>query len=206
MNSGTSLKFLMWFFGFFVYLAFVCVQAAKLGRIPKSSKREFRRREVLFQLSLYIPIIVYIGYFYAEEKVSLVECFILFGIPFVLVAGQSYFINRPQLKTFIPQAEDLFKTLDKENAEVRFSFNPKKAQIILHNDSPAYVDNNLYDFRIDRVCKNEYGEYFWVEASVEGFFKPTVKYLNEHGAKNLLRQYRDVYLQEFSEEPYYKSK
>jgi hypothetical protein len=71
---------------------------------------------------------------------------------------------------------------------------------------PQYIKGNLYDLRIDRVCKNKFGNYFWVQASLRSFFDPSIKLLTRDAAKNLMRKDNESYLKEFNEEPYLKSK
>jgi sarcosine oxidase delta subunit len=201
MHTVSAAKFLMWFFGIFAYLVVVVSFAAKFGDTPISKREQRKKQDIFFQGLLFLPIFAVLAYVSLKSKAS-VQDYLYFLIPVVFVVGDEYLFNRPRLKALIIEAQDLFKRIKLDNQDVKYSYAHETAEILLNNDMPAYIKGNVYDVRVDRVCKNQYGEYFWIRASVRGFFEPAVKHLTIHGAKNLLRNDRDVFMREFNEEPY----
>ena len=113
---------------------------------------------------------------------------------------------RPHLNSLINQAEKLFSTLEESNKEAKHNFKAKTATVLLKWDLPEYRFWSLSGIKIDRVCKNDFGEYFLVIAITNEYHQPKIKHLSTDAAKQLLSKDREVFVQEFNEEPYYKSK
>ncbi len=194
----TAGKFLIGFVLFFVYFAVIYGFAVKFGKTPISKRKERCKQDILYKFIVFSPIVIL--FIYIQDNWNLI---ILVA---VITLFYEFVIQRPRLSRYIAQSEELYKTLKLKSQDEQYSFYAEKATIVLHRDIPKYIRGNLYDLQIDRVCKNEYGEYFWVKASLREFFLPSIKLLTLDGAKNLLRIDKQSYQQEFNEKPYYKSK
>lgn len=155
---------------------------------------------------VFSPIVFLFVYMQVKTRASMAYSLFFLILVALMILVQEYIFNRPKLNKFTAQADAIYCELKLDNQDVKYSFDAKTAKIILHLDMPANIRGNLYDLHIDRVCKNSYGEFFWVTASVRGFFEVNVKHLNIDGAKNLIRNDREVYLREFNEEPYWTTK
>lgn len=192
----TAGSFLVGFVFFFLYLAVIYGLASNIGKTPISKRKERRKKNIAFNLVVFLPIFALLIYI---DKTNISR----FLIPLVLFTlVYEFAINRPRLNRYILLADNLYKTLKLSNKEERYSFDANNSAILLDWDTPQYIRGNLNDVRLDRVCKNNQGEYFWVEASVKGFFEPKIKLLNKQSAKILLRRDKEAYLKEFNEEPY----
>lgn len=189
-------SFLVGFVFFFFYLAVTYGLASKMGKTPISKRIERRKKNIAFNLVVFLPVFALLFYI---DKAN-ISRFIIPSVFFVLV--YEFAINRPRLNRYILEADNLYKTLKLSNQEEKYSFDANNSAILLDWDMPQYIKGNLYDVRLDRVCKNKHDEYFWVEASVKGFFEPKIKWLNKQSAKNLLRRDKEAYLKEFNEQPY----
>jgi hypothetical protein len=195
MHTVSASKFLIGLLIFFVYFVVVFGFAAIFGKTPVSKRKERRKQDIFFQFLVFAPIAAVFVYVFKENFAYLILPVAIF------VFIYEFAINRPRLNHFIAKSEDLYKALKLFNQEDKYSFDAANATILLNWDMPQYIKGNLYDLRIDRVCKNKFENYFWVQASIRGFFEPSIKLLTLDAAKNLLRKDKESYLKEFNEEP-----
>jgi len=193
LNAGS---FLVGFVFFFLYLAVTYGLASNIGKTPISKRNERRKKDIAFNLVVFLPIFALLIYIDKANISRLITPLVL------LMLVYEFAISRPKLNRYILEADNLYRTLKLSNQEEKYSFDANNSAILLDWDMPQYIKGNLYDIRLDRVCKNIQGEYFWVQASVKGFFEPKIKWLNKQGAKNLLHRDKEAYLKEFNEQPY----
>lgn len=155
----------------------------------------------------FVPFLLAYLYLLHTQDTGLNEFLMLVFLPAAFLFGCEFLSFRPRLNFFIIAMDRLFSTLKVDASDPRYSFNATTDKLVLARDKPVYVRGLFVDVHLDRVCKNKFGEYFWVQASANQSSQPTIEHINApHVARNLLRANRDVYLQEFNEEPYFKSK
>ena len=204
MSAISPLIFLI---GFFIYLVLVLTFGFKSDNISVYDRKRFNRNRIFQQLVWCAPLLLGFMYLLLTQRAGLDEFFMLVVLPMLFLLGGEYFFFQPKLNTFIHDANRIFNTLKYDGHEVRYSFDSRTDKLLLNRDQPEYIKGLLVDLRLDRVYKNSFGEYFWIQASAANrASEPTIKNLDPHAARNLLRVDRGVYLQEINEEPYYKSK
>jgi hypothetical protein len=200
-----SLKVLLWILGGFLYIFFVFVLYLKSGRngngVPISKRKEQWWQNLMLNGLFCLPMPLIFAYeTYGDSLNAKILFFIL--LPIVAFALCYEFLYcRPRLNQLTTEADKLFKTLKLDVSEDKYSFNAEDVQTIVHNDvalSSRY--NGLDDIQIDRLCKNSFGEYFWVRAKLGNFSKPEIKHFSTQAAMNFLRPYPKLYQQEFNEE------
>ena len=206
MKTNFSFNFLIGFLCFFIYLVLVLIIGFKSENISIYDRKKFNRNRVTQQLIWIAPFLLGFLYFIFTQTATLDEFMVLVLLPILFVIGDQYFFFNPKLDVFISDANRLYGSLKYEVNNPQYSFNSKTDKLLFNRDKPEYIRGYLVDLHIDRVCKNDFGEYFWVEASAKGASEPTIKHLGPQQARNLLRVDKELYLQEFNEEPHYKSK
>jgi hypothetical protein len=206
MSAISPLNFLISFLGFFIYLVLVLTFGFKSDNISIYDRKRFNRNRNFQQLVLFAPFLFGFIYLLLTQRAGLDEFLMLVFLPMLFLLSGEYVFFQPKLDTFIHSANRLFNTLKYDGHEVRYSFDSRTDKLLLNRDKPEYTSLGFVDLRLDRVYKNGFGEYFWIQASAKGASEPTIKHLDSHAARNLLRADSGVYLQEFNEEPYYKSK
>ena len=206
MSAISPLNFLIGFSGFFIYLVLILTFGFKSEKNSIYDRKKFNRGRLIQQLIWIAPFLLGFMYLLLTHRAGLDEFLMLVILPMLFLLGGEYFFFQPKLDTFIHDANRIFNILKYDGHEARYSFDSMSDKLLLNRDKPEYIKGLLVDIRLDRVCKNNSGEYFWIQASAKGASEPSIKHLDPHAARNLLRIDRDVYLQEFNEEPYYKSK
>ena len=206
MEADLSSSFLIGFLVFFIYLVFVLAFGFKSENISIYDRKKFNKNRIIQQLIWFAPFLLGFLYLSLTQQVGLDEFLMLVFLPMLFLIGSEYFFFQPRLDILINDANRLFNNLKCDGHETRYSFNSKTDKLLLNRDKPEYIRGHLVDIRLDRVCKNNFGEYFWIEASAKGSSEPVIRHIAPHAVRNLLRIDRNVYLQEFNEEPYYKSK
>lgn len=204
MSAISPLNFLIGFLGFLIWLVVLLTFGFKSDNISIDDRKRLNRNRYIQLLIWFTPFLLGFIYLFLSQRAGLDEFFTLVVLPMLFLLGGEYFFFRPKLDIFIHDANRIFSTLRHDGSEVRYSFNSSNDKLILNRDKPEYIQGLLVDIRLDRVCKNDFGEYFWIQASAQGGHEPTIKHLDPHAARNLLRVDRHVYLQEFNEEPYYQ--
>lgn len=208
MRAISSLNFLVGFLGFFIYLVLILTFGFKSEKISIYDRNKFNRSRIIQQLIWIAPLLFGFMYLLFTQRAGLDEFLVLIVFPILFLLGGEYFFFQPKLDSLINNGDRLFSTLKQGMHEAKYSFDTKTDKVVLNRDIPEYKLFNglLVDIRLDRVCKNAYGEYFWVQASAKKAYEPAIKHLDLHAVKNLLRVDRDAYIQEFNEEPYFRSK
>ena len=206
MKADFSINFLMGFLGFFIYLAIVLTFGFKSENISIYDRKKFNRNRIIQLLIWFAPFLLAFLYLTLTNRAGLGEFMMFVFLPPLILFGYEFFLFQPKLDALVNDGNKLFRTLRNEGQEARYSFNSNFNKLVLNRDRPDYIRGYLVDVHIDRVCKNDFGEYFWIEASAKGASEPSIKQIDTHSAKNLLRVNRKAYLQEFNEEPYYKIK
>lgn len=184
----------------FFYLGF------EYDEIPISKRHLFNRHRFFTKIIVLIPIFGYLTYLLIQNKIGLVESTAILLMPVLFLTVHEFLFFRPHLNALINEAEKLFSTLKLSNKDAKYYFEAEKATVLLKWDLPEYRFSSLSSIKIDRVCKNPWGEYFSVNVSTNGHFEPIIKHLSIHATKQLLSKDHEVFIQEFNEKPYYKSK
>jgi hypothetical protein len=174
--------------------------------IPINKRRLFDKHKLIKKALALIPILGYFIYLLIQNKMELVESTVLLAAPVLFLLAHEFIFFQPHLNSLINEAEKLFIALELSNKDAKYNFQAKNATILLKWDLPEYRLSSLSSIKLDRVCKNASGEYFSVIANTNGYSQPNIKHISVDAAKRLLRKDREVFVQEFNEEPYYKSK
>jgi hypothetical protein len=199
------LKVLLWIFGGILYIFVVFVLYVKSGRngngLPISKRNKLWWQNLILNCLFCLPAPLIFAYkTYGDALNAEVLFFILLPIV-VFVLCYEFLYSRPRLNQLTTDADKLFKTLKLDASEDKYSFNAEDVQILVHNDvalSSRY--NGIDNIQIDRLCRNGFGEYFWVRAKLGVFSKPEIKHLPTQAAMSFLRPYPKLYQQEFNEE------
>ncbi len=202
MRADLSSNFLIGFLVFFIYLVFLLTFSFKSENISIYDRKRFNRNRIIQQLIWIAPLFLGFLYLLLTQRAGLDEFLILVFLPMFFGVCGEYFLFQPHLDSLINNANRLFATIRYEGRDARGSFNSMTDKLLLNRDKPKFIRGLLVDVDLDRVCKNNSGEYFWIYASAKGASEPTIKNLTLDAAKNLLRQNRDIFTQEFNEEPY----
>jgi len=206
MNATTPLNFLIGFLCFFIYLALVLAVSFKSDSISIYDQKRFNKNRIVQQTVWCAPFLIGFIYLLLTKRAGLNEFLMLVFLPVIFLFGGEYFLFQPKLNSLKRDANKVFTSLKYANADSRCCFDSKTDELLLNRDEPVYIRGWLVDLRLDRVCKNTFGEYFWIVGSTNRNSITNIKHLDPHAVRNLLRVDRDVYLQEFNEEPYFKSK
>ncbi|MES1987747.1 MAG: hypothetical protein V4440_06890 [Pseudomonadota bacterium] len=174
--------------------------------IPINKRRLFDKHQLIKKVCALIPILGYFTYLLIQNRMELVESTILLAAPVLFLLVHEFLFFQPHLDSLSDQAEKLFIALEMSNEDAKYNFQAKNAAILLKWDLPEYRFSSLSSIKMDRVCKNDLGEYFSVIASTNEYSQPKIKHISVDAAKRLLSKDREVFVQEFNEEPYYKSK
>jgi hypothetical protein len=172
------------------------------GEIPINKRRLFDKQRLLTKIIALTPVLGYLAYLLVQNKMELVKSVVMLLAPVLFLIIYEFLFFRPRLNSLINEAEKLFTTLELSNTDAKYNFEAKNATVLLKWDLPENRFSSLSSIKIDRVCKNAFGEYFSVNAKTDGYKPPTIKHLSIHAAKQLLSKDREVYIQEFNEEPY----
>lgn len=202
MKVDLSSNFLIGLLVFFLYLTILLTFGFKSENISIYDRKRFNRNHIIQQLIWITPFLLFFMYLLLMQRAGLDELLMLIFLPVLFVIGGEYAFFQPKLDILINDANRLFDNLKYEGHEISGGFNSTTDKLLLNRDKPEYIRGQLVDIQLDRIYKNNFDEYFWVQASAKGASEPIIKNLTLHGAKNLLRQDRDVFVQEFNEEPY----
>ncbi|MEQ1488869.1 MAG: hypothetical protein ABL920_10270 [Methylotenera sp.] len=203
--SNDSLKVFLWIFGGILYVFTVFALYLKSGRngndLPIAKRKELWWQNLILNSLFCLPVPLIFTYkAYGDTLNSEVLFFI--SLPIVVFAlCYEFLYSQPRISQLTADADKLFKTLKLDASEDKYSFNAEDVQILVHNDvalSSRY--NGIDNIQIDRLCKNSFGEYFWVRAKLGGFSKPEIIHFSIQAAMNFLRAYPKLYQQEFNEE------
>ena len=195
---------------FLCVVAYLAVRYFYLGfefeEIPINKRRLFDKHQLIKKACALIPILGYFTYLLIINRMELVESVVLLAAPVLFLLTHEFLFFQPHLNSLINEAEKLFIALELTNKDAKYNFQAKNATILLKWDLPEYRFSSLSSIKIDRVCKNALGEYFSVTANINEYSQPKIKHISVDAAKQLLSKDREVFVQEFNEEPYYKSK
>lgn len=207
MSSGLSFNFLLGFIAFFVCLALILTIGFKSESISFYDRKRFNRSRMVIQLVWLTPFLFAYLYLLLAQDASLNEFLMLVFLPAVFLLGGEYLFFRPKLNVFIISIERLYNSIKLEPREPRYGFNAETDKLVLNRDRLVYMRGYLVDISLDRVCKNNFGEYFWIQPSANKSSQATIEHIATPDViRNLLRANRNVYLQEFNEEPYFRNK
>jgi hypothetical protein len=161
--------------------------AYKSGRHVNNPSKEWG---VVFWVITFLPIVTFflsINYYYL----------IAIAAPFLI----RYFYSEPAMAENRQELNLTYKSLSLTNEDSRFSFSPNQSTVVFNGDSESYIDWIWPLVTLNRVCKNTYGEYFWVHQD-QYLGVVTIKHITVEAAKNLIRPDRGAFINEFGAEPY----
>ena len=178
----------------------------EFDEIPINKRQLFDKHQLLKKAFALTPILGYFTYLLIQNKMELIESIVILGTPLLFLMIHEFLFFRPHLNSLINQAEKLFSTLEVSNKDAKYNFQARNAKVLLKWDLPEYRFSSLSSIKLDRVCKNSLGEYFSVIANTNAYRQPDIKHITIDTAKQLLSKDREVFAQEFNEEPYFKRK
>lgn len=184
----------------FFYLKF------KYDEIPINKRHLFNKHRFYIRSLALTPVLAYLTYLIMQNRIGFVESTIILIAPVLFLIAHEFIFFRPHLNTLINEVEKLLATLKLTNKDEKYNFEPEEAKALFSWDLPEYRFSSLSSIKIDRVYKNAMGEYFSVIASTDGYYEPKIEHISAQVAKRLLSKDREVFINEFNEEPNYKSK
>ena len=200
-----SLKILLWIFLSVLYIFVTFALYLKSGRngngLPISKRKELWWQNLILNSLFCLPLPILFAYkSYGDTLNTEILFFIL--LPIVVFAlCYEFLYSQPRINQLATEADNLFKTLKLDVSEKKYSFNAKDVRILIHNDVALSSNySGINNIQIDRLCKNSFGEYFWVRAKLVGDSKPEIKHFSTQAAMNFLRPYPNLYQQEFNKE------
>lgn len=206
MSTISPLNFLVGVLGGLIFLAIVLAFGFKSDNISIYDRKKFNRNRIILQFIWFSPFLLVFIYLLLTQSFGLDKFLMLVLFPMLFLLGGEYVFLRPQMDAYIRDANKFFNNLKYDAQEARYSFDCTKDKLVLNRDKPEYTSFGLIDIRLDRIYKNDFDEYFWIQGSAKGASETIIKHLDGYVVKNLLRVDRNVYLQEFNEEPYHKNK
>ena len=174
--------------------------------IPINKRQLFYKHQLFKKAVALTPILGYLAYLLIQNKMELIETVVILVTPLLFLMIHEFIFFRPHLNSLVNQAEKLFFSLEVSNKEAKYNFQAKTATVLLKWDLPEYRFSSLSGIKINRVCKNNSGEYFSVIANTNQDYQPNIAHISTNAAKQLLIKDREAFVKEFNEEPYYKSK
>ena len=157
------MKPILYFLVVVVYFGFLIFWAMKYPRkTPLSSEIEsWMARPCFLGLYVTLPVSAFMIYFVIKSKTYEFVLLMIILLPIILMLIDFIFTN-PKRKSLAQEANDKFASLELISNKPEHTFKGSQVEIIFNRDYPYYASGFLAGVAINRICKNQYEEYFHV--------------------------------------------